>query len=494
MRSLIIAASILLCAIPAGPAALGAPAPVAAPAPELLKLAAEVQRTGPKLARLWPGYWPPGQAFIIYRPGVGALLVSDEAGPPAFEPLPAASLPRPLRGRAWFRAGHLDGIDRPFVIGYPIGGERTAVLVLADAGAKDLPTLIFHEQFHHHQIKAFRKAGASQFVSPKAVPDRVAFAAAAETERRVLAAAIVAKPGTARNRLLHQYLALRRQRERGLAPEVLGVERHFERIEGTAKFVDRAAAALAPGARLELPALLAELLREDLGRDGQPYLAAWFRTRSYGVGAALTFLLRGLDPKGWRAAIEGGAALDERLAALTGFDSSPDPAGLAETARAAFGHAAIHAALAPGIRAGEKKEIKSVEEFHALGAHRLRLEVSMPRGVGGGGGGLGFATGPGGMVLLGQAHLVLPDPRMVSATLPSASLVVRGRPFMSEGGKTSRYTIMLPSPPSLNGRTGLAAGEHGFDRLEAIADGVEIRVRRPVTVTVSELETIIRIR
>ncbi|HLL31784.1 MAG TPA: hypothetical protein VK403_12380 [Allosphingosinicella sp.] len=494
MRALILAAAILLCApVAASAPGRSGPVPAAAPAPEILKLAAGVQRTGPRLARLWPGFWPADQAFIIYRPGSGALLVSAAAGPPGFAPLAAAGLPKPLRGRARFRAGDLDAVRRPFILGYPIGEGQMAVLVLAEDEAKDLATLIFHEQFHDYQRRAFKHRASSQFVAPRAVPNRVSFAAAAETERRILAAALASKPGRARHGLLHQYLALRREREKGLAPGVIGVERQFEKIEGTAKFIDRAAVALGPGRDGDLPGLIAKVLGEDLGAGGQPFLTAWFRSRSYGVGAALTYFVRELDPKHWQAAVEGTEPLDERLAELTGFAAVRDPAGLAQTARSAFGYAATRAALEPAIRAAERKEIKSSEEFHALGAYRVVVEIKAAPG-GDRGVEMGFATGPGGMTLLGEAHLVLPDPRMVDIKLANASLTVRGRPFMSESSKTNRYTILIPSAPSVNGRSGLAAGEHELARLDLTADGLELKVERPVTVTVSPSETIVSIR
>lgn len=391
-------------------------------------------------------------------------------------------LPRGLRGRAWYHQGDLEGVRQPFVLDYPLGGGRTAVLVRAEPDAKDLSTLIFHEQFHAYQHVAFKGKHGSQFVAPKSIPDCVAFAASAEMERRVLAASLAVKSPRQRTALLRQYLALRREREAPLDPKVTAVERQFESSEGTAKFVDRAAAALDSGKGESLEALLIATLSEDLASVNQPYLTVWFRSRSYGVGAALTYHLRALDPQGWKAKIERGANLDEAVAALVGFEAVVDKAALAREARSRFGQEAIRATLELTRRAAEQKEIKSVAEFHALGPYRLVLEVKKSSS-GGERPSMGFATGPGGMTLLAEAHLVLPDPRMVSATLPFGSLAVRERPFMSEGGDTSRYTIILAAPPALNGRTNLPDGEYRFEKVDIAAPGLELKITRPALVT-----------
>jgi hypothetical protein len=377
------------------------------------------------------------------------------------------------------------------VLGYKLGNGRTALLVQAGPDAKELSTLIFHEQFHDYQRTAFKGKGGSQFVAPTAIADRVAFAAAAETERRVLAASLAATSARQRRALLHQYLALRREREAQLDAKVVAVERLFESVEGTAKFVDRAAAALGSGNGRSLRALLIEGLGENLARANQPYLTSWFRARSYSVGAALTYHLRALDSRGWRAKIEQGVNLDEAIAGLVDFDSVADKSALAREARSRFGQDAIRAALEPGIRAAEQKEIKSVEEFHALGAYRLVLEVEPGRGSARPN--MGFATGPGGMTFLGEAHLVLPDPQLFSATFPFGSLTVRERPFMGESGRTHRYTILLATPPAVNGRTGLPAGEHRFERLDVRAPGVELEITDPVIVEISKGAMTIRV-
>jgi hypothetical protein len=480
-----VALALLLTAAAVPSAAQGLEKASPAPAPEVVAAAAEVQTVGPKVARLWRGYWPPQQAFIIYKPGEGALLISGEAGPPSFVALDRNGLPKALRGRAWFRPGTLEDARRPFMFDYPIGGGRTAILVFADGRSGDLPSLIFHEQFHQHQRTAFEGPGAFDFVAPDAVPDRASFAASAETERRVLAAALTARPGKAREKLLHSYFALRREREAALGADVLKVERGLERIEGTAEFVERAAAAYAAGSEKRLPALLSDSLREGLGAGGEPFALTWFRSRSYSVGAALTYFLRALDPKGWQRTIESGTPLDQRLAALLRFDRVPAPAALASEARAAFGYDAIRSDLAPKIEAAAQKEIKSVEEFYALGAYRLVFEAK--------GAVLGFTTGPGRMVQISQTQLVLPDPRFVSMKHPHALLTATERPFLSETGEIGRYTALLPSVPTVNGLASLAPGEHRFDKVEVIGDGLKLTVERPVIVTVSEGAMAIRL-
>ena len=177
MRGLAIAGGLLLSGFAAAPPSESGPSPQAAgpgvAAVDVLRLASEIRATGRKLSRLWPGYWPRGQAFIIYMPGRGALLISEH-GPPSFRPFDAPGLPKDLRGRAWYREGELEGASQPFMIGYPLGRGRTAVLVRAGPDAGDLATLIFHEQFHDYQRTAFRKMIGSQFVAPKAIADRVA--------------------------------------------------------------------------------------------------------------------------------------------------------------------------------------------------------------------------------------------------------------------------------------------------------------------------------
>src|SRR5687768_13906102 len=173
MKGLVLAGGLLLSGFAAAPPTASGQSPQSAsprvPAADVLRLAAEVHVTGRKLSRVWPGYWPRNQAFIIYTPGEGALLISDEPGPQSFRPFAGPGLPKGLRGRAWYHEGDIGGSIPPFVLGYPLGNGRTALLVRAAPEMKDLSTLIFHEQFHDYQRTAFKGKGGSQFVAPTAI-------------------------------------------------------------------------------------------------------------------------------------------------------------------------------------------------------------------------------------------------------------------------------------------------------------------------------------
>lgn len=246
-------------------------APVPVTKAQVIALAARLARAAPQLSRIWPGYWPEEQAFIVHVRGQGAVLVSP-AGPAAgFVPMDGSDVPPELAGRAYYHEGTMEGATRPFVLGYPVAEGRTAVLVNAHPSAEETASLILHEQFHAYQSSAF-KGRDDQFVDPLAVRDRVAFAAAAQTEKRILAAALSAKTAKERKELLRHYFALRRERESTVPPALRLVEQGFERTEGTAKYVDRVGHAILFGngmADLE-PLLIAELTKTEPASPGPP--------------------------------------------------------------------------------------------------------------------------------------------------------------------------------------------------------------------------------
>ena len=478
--------SALFAAVPPAPAQQ---APPAQPAPvtkaDLLATAAKVARHGRQLSQIWPGYWPEDQAFILNVAGMGALLVSPGPRPSDFEAIADAELPPELKRRAFFKGGTLAGAERPFVIGYPIGKGRTAMLVNARGGDPDQTIMtLLHEQFHGYQNPAF-KGREQQFVDPLAVKDRVAFAASAEVERAILAAALSATSEAERRELLRQYFALRRERERTVPPEAVKVEQGFERTEGTAKYIDRAAlSAFSGGGEAVLRRLLQEELRRGLGAQTGAYATTWFRGRGYSTGAALTFLVSQYDRGDWRSKIEAGAKLDELLESLVGKVPEGEAARLAEKARGRFGYAAKRLELEPLIRAAEKKEIKSIAEFLALDAYQVVFDTTA-RGAG---------VKPGfsamNMTPLAQNRMALPKAMTLAVPGEGFMLTARDRPALLEG---RRFTVLLPAAPKLDGHGALPPGEHRLEKLRLMADGYELKVDAPAVVTVEPNRMVVRL-
>jgi hypothetical protein len=477
----------MLAAVPAAAAAQQAPParPAAVTRADLVSTAAKIARHSRQLSQIWPGYWPQEQAFIINVAGMGALLVSPGAKPPGFEPMADAELPPEIKGRAFFHPGTLAGAERPFVIGYPIGEGRTAMLVNATAADADRTIgTILHEQFHGFQNTAFKRRN-QQFVDPLAVKDRVAFAASAEVERAILAAALSAASDAERRALLLQYFALRRERERTVPPEVVKVEQGFERMEGTAKYVDRVAmAAMSGGGEAGLKRLLQEELRRQLGAQTGAYATVWFRLRGYSTGAALTYLVSQYDGGDWRSKIGAGAKLDELLESLVGKPSEAEAARLAEQARTRFGYAAKRLELEPSIRDAEKKEIKSVAEFLALDVYHVVFDAS----AAGAGAKPGFGARD--MTQLGPGTTALRSAMTFAVPGATFTLTAKDRPVLIEG---RRFTVLLPAAPKLGGGGTLPLGEHRLETLRLTADGYELKVDAPAVITVEPNRMVVRL-
>jgi hypothetical protein len=451
----------------------------------LIGAAGRLVDAAPGLAKIWPGYWPPGQAFIIYVPGQGALLVSTGEKPASFEPLASPGIPRQLKGRIFWHSGDLPDVRQPFVTEYPIGRGKTAILAdAAELSEEKINGLLLHEQFHAYQKKAFKRYAFLQFVDPLAIKDRSAFAASAETERRVLIMALESRKPKARRRLLQQYFALRREREAAMAVESIAVERGLELVEGTAHYVDLVGVALVGGGPEGMKPLLTARLQKPLASEAGAFVTHWFRGRSYGTGAAITYFISQLDPGDWRSKLEAGTMPDQLLESLVGKPAPGTAPALARKARAAIGYAAILRELEPVIRAGEKAEIKSVEEFLAGAPYRLVLEAENA-----GKGGAGFSANH--MVQLGRSTIALPEAKMFNYSAPSVTLSSHGLPVLME--QSERYTIVAPSAPEIVGLGASALGEHRLASVLIRSDKIELRVDRAVVISITETSMTVRL-
>jgi hypothetical protein len=447
-----------------------------------LDLAGRIVGQSKALARVWPGYWPETQPFIINFPGSGALLVMHGNPPEGWEPMRARDVPPQLRGRVFFRRGDIEGATRPFIIDFPVGGGQTAILVNPGRGVADTAGLLFHERFHFYQMSRFRSlVSVGEFLAPSAVADRVAFAASAELERRILAAAVTRRSGPQQIELLRQYLAVRRAREAALPPQAVKLEQQFERSEGVARYVEGVARHLVfRTPRVE--AQLADWLRASLAEEPGGFTMVWFRLRSYSAGAALTHLLSRLDPQGWRRAIEDGGVLVDMVEQKVG--RAPDPVRAAEAARRRFGYAELVTQLEAPLREAERQEIKSVDDFRALGRYAVAVEIKITptnRAVRT----PSFSASE--MAFLSPTDMVLRHVEVLTMGSGGTELTVRGRPVMMdnfEGHK--RTTVLLDAQPRLEGGAALALGSHRLNGIRIREPGLELRLDGPVLVTVEE--------
>jgi hypothetical protein len=471
--------ALLLCTLCIAAHAAGTPSVAEASIrPVMVRVAAQMVRAEPQLATIWPGYWRGRQPFIIYHPGDGALLVSAGERPDSFQPLEGADAP--LKGRAFWHSGSLPEVKSSFVTNYSIGSGKTAIL--GNAAAVDVGKvagLLLHEQFHVYQAKAFRNFGFAEFVAPLTIPNRVVFAASAETERRILAKAIETEDARGRLEFIQQYFALRRAREAATPAQAVEVERNLERIEGTARYVDRVALAMLGAGRLET--LLVTELHRPLASEPGGFATNWFRMRSYGTGAAIAYLISRLDKGDWRGRIEAGAMPDALLESLVQKPAPGAAAALARGAKASFGYDAILRDLGPAIEAGEKAGIKSVEAFLAGAPYRLVLDATTQ---------VGNADWHSEMAQLGPQILALPHAKTFSYSAPSVALATTNLSVLMEG---ERYTVLLPSPPRIAGLSASAFGEHRLNALALHGDGVDLKIDRLVVVTISESEIVVRL-
>lgn len=323
----------------------------------LLAQAERVESHAEALSRLWPGYWPENQPFILYAPDIGAVFGGTR-------------LPDTPR----FRPGLLEGAEFHFVTDYPSGVADT-ILLRPDSPDDDLATL-FHEQFHDFQSAAFRwmsADGHQEFVDLDAIPDLVGFIAALDLERLVLQAALLESDASTRRQLTQTYLALRSSRSTDLPAEVLTVQRQKEWSEGTAEFIGLKASKLIAGCPdAALPRTIAGNLAV-FDEEDTNLVSGLFRWRAYPVGAALTWLLEDINPDEWRTHVSRGVPLDVLLRQTIGDGSAEDIAA----AEARFDLASLK--LQAADRLGRTSEsITSRDAFLDRAPHWLVLELEFP--------------------------------------------------------------------------------------------------------------------
>ncbi|MBU2167931.1 MAG: hypothetical protein KKF88_08845 [Alphaproteobacteria bacterium] len=425
------------------------------------------------LASLWPGYWPQQQPFILYAPDTGAVFGG-------------AASPQGIT----YQPGALAGANFGFVMDFPSGVDNTIMLEVT--GPDDDLSTLFHEQFHDFQDDRFvwRGEGGSEYVDLSLIDDLHAFTFGVELERRVLAEILAAPDRPTRREMARVYLALRRDRERAMAPSVVITERHREWTEGTAQYAGLQASLLVAGhPPSQIREELTDGLNEDLLSRQGDFAINMFRWRAYSTGASLAWLLDDLGVPEWRATIESGTPLDVALEQAIGL-AGPDEV---IAARASYDDAEISLAIAPAVEAALSTRLDR-ESFLALAPARLVIELSLPPSEQAA---VQISFQAPAMTPLGSSSLALPDAVLVSAEYGAFGLRVEDHSVLMEvppsrdpGLIMRRFIILLPN---LSGLGTLAPGPL-LEPLEVEIEGITLTIPIGAVVEMDDASVTIRVQ
>ena len=286
--------------------------------------AAAFVSNGEALSRVWPGFFSPGDPFMIVDDSArGTLLVHPDEAPPEFRPLDAESLPAVLTGITYYFNGPPEGLaPGTFQADYRMAGDTLPALPTKGSTPFNQRDFYLHEAFHGYQSMHFPPPGRRVRFGEHLVDSELLdeeFRATARRERTLLRDIVAATNREEAFDLLRRYLELRADRlqQRQSAEEV---ERDLERREGTAQWVGCAGAAVTTAESdpswMSAPQCVDRELTRSLDDDYSNFPEAdarYMRWRLYGTGAALTLLLERYGPQDWRSRIEAGVPLDRIL-------------------------------------------------------------------------------------------------------------------------------------------------------------------------------------
>ena len=400
---------------------------------------------------VWPGFSLPDRDWAV-QDETGVYLVTKKTPPDSFT----------ARGRWYFRQEPLPNFTAGFEMNYRLGDLRL-VAARARPSVERTVALLYHESFH-----VFQKtwAGLANPVDYGSIQNLLpAHAAGIEVERRALRDAI--RSSGRIEPFAQQALAVRARRASQVSGDFVQAERHAERNEGLAAYVDArsAASALGKSARSAI---------DDIGRQlGIPMRTfggspdeRLIRSRAYGTGAAMGLLLDrlGIDWKD-RTTSE---PLDRLLAEAVG---TPEP----QAAEAAYRRYGYERLLKESPSPWGALDVMNESAFDRLAPYRLVLDL--PPGTQTGYG----VSGAAGMHRPAPRILLLPMVTRFSAKNDGVSVVIDERPVKlirpeTDAGRTT-VIVLLAEPPALDGK-----------RVVPGLDGVRSDIRlegRGVTVTIA---------
>lgn len=447
-----------------------------------------LDRAGEVLNEIWPGYDPAERPLGSFREDDYLLVWHPNEPPPGFQPLTEREGTDGAPSDAWIREPAPEEVVGAFHMRYPVNGE-TATLVREISDEQDLKLLI-HEDFHDYQHARF---GLDPDAAPLPVAEsgergEAALAADLRIERRLLQQALAAD-GDERHEQIHDYLALRADRERELDGDFRKTESHTEVWEGTATWVSMHALDRVCDAAEYDPA---SQIRQRLDTRYETLLAGrvdrLITLRTYATGSALAELLEQEWPGTWQAAVEAGERdLRASLAAKSNFSADD---GRAERVREREGHADLREDLESDL------ELIQTEALVAALVERNRWVVTLElpddeEGPGEDGDSrISFTAGfrdllPNGDLFFGQVdefHVDTGRIRMTSSN-PLAvdrSLVTEDDP---DEDQPLRIHLFQPRPVEGNGRV-LAPGSHEIQPGSFYGRGTELEGEQTIRVEV----------
>lgn len=291
-------------------------------------VAREVARLGAVSgASIWPGYRPDTIPLLFVLPTHGSFLFAWRG------PLPAGYVPvAGLAGAAWRDERALGSAST----GTRLGGRFVAQVALGAAQPLEPASLFataFHEAFHVFERASARpgvRFGAgenSMLIATYPVFDPVNETGFALEGRILHDALATTSPGRQRE-LAREFVGVRRERHRRLAPEMAEFDQMSELNEGLANYaLVRAYRLLAtsgpPDWRAEARHQLEVMTQQLADLTGAENMS--LRFRFYQTGPALGLLLDALAGPRWKTRISvDGWALQDALGLYSGVDSLAD--------------------------------------------------------------------------------------------------------------------------------------------------------------------------
>lgn len=426
----------------------------------LQSLATDIAKRDAEFSQLWPGYWPPGQPFVLYR-GKDCVMRSVQE-PAGFTRIDNA--PDLWRGRC-----DEPRFKGPMLLRESIGGIRApAVEIVARRDSvESATTFLLHEAFHDYQADAFEKS--ERIRTDFAFPLDPELVQMKLRETNLIVSAANNDDKLAAVTIVRAAIATRNARLARMPAEARAIEDQYLAREGTAQYVDIRAGTLV---REEGSAL--DYVHRALGRD-RAFGRTWehlLRWQSYSTGAAAGLFLDRWNVD-WKPHVAKGRPVYDILAIATGYDEAAH-GNLAELSSDVAGKGM--ARKAREMIASDRAGVRALERFEKMAD--VMLELVDP---GGSDTSASFTTTsalvtvPGGVVVM--------SPQPFNSASESAELQVRGRPLRlferdeEDATSRSRVEIALSKAPQIEGCAADADTCGAGTRLDA--RGVKLELRQP---------------